>query len=227
MKVALYARVSTDEDRDLQDPETQLIVLRDYCSLYKHEIMQIYVDHCSGKDPNRPSFKSMMEEATKKGRTFDAIVVLRVDRFMRSALYGLTTTQQLKEAGCGLIFVRDQIDTTTPQGQLFYTMQLAFAECERGMISRRVSEGIQRRIRQGGRWGKGTRKDVNVSLAAELLRLGRARSVSEAARQLGVPRATLLDHARRKGIDLRAVGKRTLQNEGAVQIPPSSETLTV
>lgn len=206
LKVALYARVSTAEEKELQDPETQLMILRDYCKVYEHEITATFVDHCSGKDPNRPEFSRMMKAAKLKSRPFDAIICLRIDRFMRSALYGLQATQELQDAKCGLIFVRDQIDTTTPQGQLFYTMQLAFAECERGMIGKRVSEGIQRRLRQGGTWGKGRRRDVNVNVAVELLKAGKASSVSEAARMIGVPRATLIDHAKRKNIDLTAVG---------------------
>lgn len=205
MRVALYARVSTAEEKEMQDPETQLMILRDYCKVYEHEITATFVDHCSGKDPNRPEFSKMMVAAKLKSRPFDAIICLRIDRFMRSALYGLQATQELQEVKCGLIFVRDQIDTTTPQGQLFYTMQLAFAECERGMIGKRVSEGIQRRIRQGGSWGK-SRRDVNVNVAVELLRGGKASSVSEAARILGIPRATLIDHAKRKNIDLTDIG---------------------
>ncbi|MEM2944627.1 MAG: recombinase family protein [Methanomassiliicoccales archaeon] len=202
MRVALYARVSTD-DKD-QNPETQLFILRDYCRIHGHEIVDEFVDEGrSGKDPNRPAFKKMMEEAKdKKHRRFEAIVCLRLDRFMRSALYGLQATQELKEAECDLIFVKDQIDTTTPGGKFFYTLMLAFAEMEREHHAERVREGIQRRIREGGRWGKGARKDVNVPLAVELLRTGKARSVSEAAKILKVPRSTLVDHARRKGIDL-------------------------
>ncbi|MBM4237861.1 MAG: recombinase family protein [Euryarchaeota archaeon] len=48
-------------------------------------------------------------------------------------------------------------------------MMLAFAECERGMIGERASEGMRRRIRQGGKRGKASRKDVNVGLAVDLL----------------------------------------------------------
>ena len=47
---------------------------------------------------------------------------------------------------------------------------------------------------------------MNVNVAVELLRTGKAGSVSEAARMLGVPRVTLIDHAARKNIDLTAVG---------------------
>ena len=202
MKAALYARVSTD-DKD-QNPETQLLFLREYCELYGHEIVEIYVDEGkSGKDPNRPEFQRLMNEATnKRKRRFDAVICLRLDRFMRSALYGLEATESLKEADCGLIFVKEQIDTTTPGGRFFYTLMLAFAQMEREHHGERVSEGIHRRLKEGGSWGKGRRKDVNVGLAAELLRTGKARSISDAARQLGVPSSTLLDHARRKGIDL-------------------------
>lgn len=111
MNVALYARVSTD-DKD-QNPETQLLFLREYCDLYGHEIVEVYVDEGrSGKDPDRPEFQRMMEEATKDPRKrpkrrFDAIICLRLDRFMRSALYGLEATEALAKAGCDLIFVKD------------------------------------------------------------------------------------------------------------------------
>jgi DNA invertase Pin-like site-specific DNA recombinase len=202
MKAALYARVSTD-DKD-QNPETQLLFLREYCDLYDHEIVETYIDEGkSGKDPNRPEFQRLMKEAVnKRKRRFDAVICLRLDRFMRSALYGLEATEALKEADCGLIFVKEQIDTTTPGGRFFYTLMLAFAQMEREHHGERVSEGIHRRLKEGGSWGKGRRKDVNVGLAVELLRTGKARSISDAARQLGVPVSTLMDHARRKGIDL-------------------------
>lgn len=224
MRAALYARVSTD-DKD-QNPETQLLILHDYCELYGHEIIEEYVDEGrSGKDPYRPEFQRMIEEARdKKHRRFETIICLRIDRFMRSALYGLQYTEELKAAECGLVFVKDQIDTTTTNGYWFYTMMLAFAEMERKHHGERVSEGISRRIRQGGKWGKGARKDVNVGLAAELLRTGKAKSVSDAARQLGVARATLLDHAKRKNIDLAAVGLHTPSEEGgSSNIPDPAE----
>jgi DNA invertase Pin-like site-specific DNA recombinase len=204
MKVALYARVSTD-DKD-QNPETQLLILKDYCKALEHLITVQFVDEGrSGKDDNRPEFKAMMKEAEQKNRRFDAIVCLRLDRFMRSALIGLQATQKLQDAKCDLIFVKDQIDTSTPGGRFFYTLMLAFAQMEREHHAERVSEGISRRIREGGKWGKGKRKDVNVELAVELLRTGKARSISDAANQLGIPRATLVDHARNKGIELHGL----------------------
>jgi len=201
MRAAIYARVSTD-DKD-QNPETQLFHLREYCQLYDHEITVQFVDEGrSGKDPDRPAFQAMMKEAVQKKRRFDMVVCLRLDRFMRSALYGLQATEDLRKAGVELVFVKDQIDTSTPGGRFFYTLMLAFAQMEREHHGERVSEGIRRRISEGGSWGKGRRKDINPGLAVELLRSGKARSISEAARMIGVPVSTLREHARRRGIDL-------------------------
>lgn len=107
MKVALYARVSTD-DKD-QNPETQLLFLREYYELYGHEIVETFIyEGKSGKDPNRPKFQRMMAEATnRRKRRIDTVSCLRLDRFMRSALYGLEATEALKKADCGLIFVKE------------------------------------------------------------------------------------------------------------------------
>lgn len=198
MRVALYARVSTDDKE--QNPETQLLILRDYCRLYDYEIVETFVDEGrSGKDGNRPRFQAMLEEAKRKNRRFDSIICLRLDRFMRSALYGLQATEELKDADCGLVFVKDQIDTSTAGGKFFYTMMLAFAQLESEHHGERVSEGISRRLREGGSWGKGARKDVNLGIVEELLKSKPFYSVAEVAKALGVPRTTLLDHAKRAG----------------------------
>jgi DNA invertase Pin-like site-specific DNA recombinase len=149
-------RTADGEGVDRQNPETQLYILRDFCKLYEHEMVEAFVDEGrSGKDPYRPEFQRLMAEAVKeKKRRFDGIVCLRLDRFMRSALYGLQATQELKDANCALIFVKDQIDTSTPGGKFFYTLMLAFAEMEREHHGERVSEGISRRIREGKRWDR-------------------------------------------------------------------------
>ena len=48
MKVALYARVSTS-DKD-QDPETQLMPMRDFCAAQGWEVFDEYVDYASAND---------------------------------------------------------------------------------------------------------------------------------------------------------------------------------
>lgn len=189
IRVALYARVSTTEEAEMQHPETQLMILRDYCRVMEYEIVEEYVDHASGKDPNRLEFKRLMDEATKKrGRRFDAIVCLRLDRFMRSAFYGLSAVHELTEAKCGLIFVKDHVDTTSPMGEFFFTIMSAFAELERKQTAKRVSEGISRYIREGNSWGH---RKLNPALLAEYVRQHPDASKSQIARDFGVSRATV------------------------------------
>ena len=200
MKVALYARVST-ADKD-QDPETQLRILREYTVAHGWEVFgEPYVDEgFSGASRRRPAFDRLLKDA-HDGK-FKAIVMLRMDRFMRSTRHALNVAEEMKQIGVDLVFTAQAIDTTTAGGKLFFTITSAFSEYEHDVISERVSEGIQRRLAEGGKWGKGRRKDVNVDLARMLLESRKASSVSDAARQLKIPRSTLIDHARRQGVDL-------------------------
>jgi DNA invertase Pin-like site-specific DNA recombinase len=47
MRIAIYARVSTDDKG--QDPENQLRQLRAWCANAGHEIVHEYIDHESGR----------------------------------------------------------------------------------------------------------------------------------------------------------------------------------
>ncbi len=80
MRVALYARVST---KNSQDPETQLLALREYAKARKLEVFGEYVDvGISGGREKRPALNRLMEDARK--RRFDAVLVARFDCFARS-----------------------------------------------------------------------------------------------------------------------------------------------
>ncbi|MFA5313064.1 MAG: recombinase family protein, partial [Methanomassiliicoccales archaeon] len=80
MRVALYARVSTTDQG--QNPETQLYRLRELAKVRGWDIYKEYVDFASGKNPDRPQFKVLMEDV--KQHRFDLIFVTRIDRMMRS-----------------------------------------------------------------------------------------------------------------------------------------------
>src|ERR1700732_3447051 len=81
MKVALYARVSTINGH--QDPETQLVALREYCQQRGWTIAEEFVDRgVSGSKVSRPALNRLMTDA--KRRRFEAVVVWKLDRFGRS-----------------------------------------------------------------------------------------------------------------------------------------------
>jgi len=77
MKVALYARVSTD-DKD-QDPERQLIKCRQYAELHNHEVLGEFTDkHTGDSNPaDREGFKALLEKVP------EGVVVYSIDRLSR------------------------------------------------------------------------------------------------------------------------------------------------
>src|SRR5262249_28116056 len=79
MRVAIYARVSTDDKG--QNPENQLISLREWCARSGHEIVAEYVEHESGRKgaEGRRQFARLFEDAHR--RQFDMVLFWALDRF--------------------------------------------------------------------------------------------------------------------------------------------------
>ena len=90
-RVAIYARVSTKGHN--QDPETQLIALREYAKARGFDVVDEYVDvGISGSKESRPALDRLMTDARR--RRFDALLVARFDRFARSNPNGLEITSK-------------------------------------------------------------------------------------------------------------------------------------
>ena len=79
-RVAIYARVSTLDKG--QDPETQLLQLRDYVSRRGFDLVDEYVDHATGTNEDRLNYQRLLDDVRK--RKVDIVLVWRYDRFARS-----------------------------------------------------------------------------------------------------------------------------------------------
>ena len=137
LKVAIYARVSTSD----QDPDAQLLALRDYASQRGFIVHKEYVDVVSGdfnkrKGKKEAAFQELMTDAGR--RTIDCVLVWKYDRFARSLDVLITTLQQFNSLGIDFISYTQNIDTTTPMGRLFFHIIGSFAEFERELIGERV-----------------------------------------------------------------------------------------
>ncbi len=98
MRIGIYARVSTS-DKD-QDPETQLIPLREFCQAQGWQIAGEFVDTASANDlRGRTAWRRLLEEAAR--RRVDAILVWKVDRAFRSVAHMATTVEQIRRWGVG------------------------------------------------------------------------------------------------------------------------------
>ena len=138
MKVALYCRVSTDDKG--QDTGVQLKILREMADSRGYEVVAVYEDHSSGKDPNRPQFRDMMAAARK--HQFDAIMAVRIDRIMRSVAHLNSVLQELREYRVQLIFTDMNLDLNNPSNMLIFNIVGSIAEWERQIISVRTKEGL-------------------------------------------------------------------------------------
>lgn len=144
-RVALYARVSTLDKG--QDPETQLIQLREYAKRRNFEIIGEFIDFASGTSEERKQYKQMMEAAKK--RKIDIVLVWRYDRFARSTQALVNALKEFKNLGIDFISYQENIDTTTPTGELIFHVMASLAQFESSLISERVKAGMQRAKAQG------------------------------------------------------------------------------
>jgi site-specific DNA recombinase len=117
--VALYMRVSSEEQRDRETIELQREFLKNYCQLYGFEIAEIYADDgVSGTIPlhERVEGKRLLEDA--KAGKFDTVLVYKLDRLGRSLLVTVDAHDRLQAAGVALRSATEPIDTSTEiQGQ--------------------------------------------------------------------------------------------------------------
>ncbi len=150
-RVALYARVSTKNNG--QDPETQLMALREYAQARRFEVFHEYVDvGISGAKETRPALDRLMDHARK--RRFDAVLVARFDRFARSTRHLVLALEEFSALGVDFISLSESIDTSTPMGKMVFVVISAVAELERSLIRERVVMGLQRAKAQGRRIGR-------------------------------------------------------------------------
>jgi DNA invertase Pin-like site-specific DNA recombinase len=150
-----------------QDPELQLMPLRDYCQKRGFTITEAYIDNgISGTKDHRPQLDKLMDAARK--RQIDLIVVWKLDRFGRSLKQLVTALDELSCLGIGFISYQDNLDLTTPQGRLIFHIIGAMAEFERELIRERVKAGIDNARRKGKRLGRKPIAPIDVEKAIQL-----------------------------------------------------------
>lgn len=135
-----YARVSTpDQNLDAQtDALTQAGAER------------IFSEMVSGASAKRPELARMLDQL----RDGDVVVVAKYDRLARSLRDLLDIVEAIKERGAGFRSLAEDIDTTTPAGELIFHVFASIAHFERRRIAERTREGLaaaRKRGRIGGR----------------------------------------------------------------------------
>ena len=149
MRVAIYARVSTEKQERDQTIDSQLTALREWVAQQAHDLRpeHVFTDpgH-SGARLDRPGLDRLRDAAA--AAEFDAIVVYSPDRLARRYAYQVLLLEEFRKAGCGVEFVQRPI-STDPHDQLLLQIQGAVAEYERAVLGERFRRGKIQRARAG------------------------------------------------------------------------------
>src|SRR5271168_3241128 len=152
MAVALYLRVSTEEQRERQSIATQNDFALRYCALHQLQIHQTYSDDgVSGTVPVelRPLGRRLIEDAQL--HKFDQLLIFKLDRLGRDTRLILNTVAELEKHGVRVRSMTEEFDTATSTGRLMLTMLSGFAAHERDVIRERSVAGTNR-VAEAGAW---------------------------------------------------------------------------
>ena len=135
LRVAAYARVSTDSDEQFTSYEAQI----DYYTQYiqrnpEWTFVKVYTDEgISGTNTkHRAGFNEMIEDAL--AGKIDLIVTKSVSRFARNTVDSLVTIRKLKEKGVQVYFEKENIYTFDGKGELLLTIMSSLAQEESSSI---------------------------------------------------------------------------------------------
>ena len=154
-RAALYARVSTDDQRERQTIDAQVTALRELAPHWDLEIVGEYLDDgVSGTLPleERPAGLRLADDA--RAGKIDVVIFYKLDRLARSLRHFLNIVDFFEEIDVGLRSMTETFDTTNPMGRFAVQMMAAVAELERGTIIERTSMG-RARVAALGRWSGG------------------------------------------------------------------------
>ena len=156
MEVGLYTRVSTDEQRTIED---QISELNEYCKLFNHIVVAEYRDKESGITTNRKDFQRMLKDVKEK--RIEGVVVWKFDRLSRSLTDLISTVNFFKEHNVELMSKHELVDTSKPEGKLLFNILGSIAEFEVDTIRKRTELGLKRARREGKLCHR-PRKEINV-----------------------------------------------------------------
>lgn len=180
IRAAIYARVSTYDKK--QDPETQLRELREYAERRGYQLSGEYVDYASGASEARPQYQTLLSLVRK--RKVDVVLVWRYDRFARSTQALVNALKEFQSLGVDFISYQENIDTTTPQGEMVFHIMASLAQFESALISERVKAGMARAKAQGK---KVSRPTLSASVQQQIKDLHDQRvSINQISKQLGI-----------------------------------------
>lgn len=179
LRVTFYARVSTDQDEQLNSLENQVQYYTEMIRSKEHwTFVPGYIDEgISGTSTRkRDDFNRMIRDA--KADRFDFIITKEISRFSRSTLDSIRYTQELLEHGVGVFFQNDNINTLDTDSEFRLVIMAGVAQDEVRKLSERLKFGFRQAIRNGRVLGNDRlygydKKDCTLTIKEEEARIVR------------------------------------------------------
>ncbi len=150
LKVAAYARVSTDEAEQLNSYKTQC----DYYTSYiqgkpEWEFVGLYADEgITGTiAKRRREFQRLIRDSLD-GK-IDLILVKSVSRFARNTVDSLQTVRKLRDKGVKIYFEKENIDSLDAKCDMILSIYSSLAEEESRSISTNIRWAHQKKVERG------------------------------------------------------------------------------
>ena len=151
LRVAAYARVSTNNEEQLTSYEAQV----DYYTRYiqskpdEWDFVEVYTDEgiSATNTKKRDGFNRMIADALDE--KIDLIITKSISRFARNTVDSLITVRKLKEKGIDIFFEKENIHTLDAKGELLITIMSSLAQEESRSISENVTWGQRKRFADG------------------------------------------------------------------------------
>ncbi len=150
LRVAAYARVSTDSDEQLESLKAQREHYENYIKTNPEwEFAGLYFDEgISGtKKEKRPELLRMIRDS-ENGR-IDFIITKSISRFARNTMDCLELVRKLIDIDVYVYFEKENLNTGDMEGELMLSILSGFAAEESASISQNMTWSIQRKFKNG------------------------------------------------------------------------------
>jgi len=148
-RVCAYARVSSDSEAQGESLENQTQYYQGLIEANQdYEYIGVFADQGStGTKDDRPEFQKML--ALARAGKLDLILTKSISRFARNTTIVLELVRELKELGVEVLFEKEQISSSSGDGELMLTVLSAFAQEESKNVSDNQKWRYRRKFQNG------------------------------------------------------------------------------
>jgi site-specific DNA recombinase len=146
---AIYARVSSDRQKENHTIASQVAALTDYAQAHEYKVpaeWRFQDEGYSGATLLRPGLEALRDLAA--AGHIEAVLIYSPDRLSRKYAYQVLLAEELSRCGVELVFLQAP-SGATPEDQLLLQFQGMIAEYERAQIAERSRRGKRHRAHQG------------------------------------------------------------------------------